>query len=183
MQFLERIENPILRGAVEWLILIGLAVLLFFVMRAFIFRTAHIDGFSMAPTLEHGDWVILNRFTYIVSAPRAGDITAFPNPENPSEHFVKRIIAVPGDSVDLRGGFFYVNDQRLEDEFSEESTGGTGLLDFPITIDEQQFFLLGDNRNGSQDSRFSVVGTIPRREMVGRAGVRVWPLGRVGLVR
>lgn len=167
----------------EWLVLIGLAVLLFFVLRAFVFRTAHIDGFSMAPTLEHGDWVILNRFVYILSAPRVGDITAFPNPENPSEHFVKRVIATQGDTVDLREGFFYVNNERLEDDFSSAPTGGSGLLDFPITIDDRYFFLLGDNRNGSQDSRFAVVGTIPRREMVGRAGVRIWPPGRVGLVR
>ncbi|MCL2357214.1 MAG: signal peptidase I [Defluviitaleaceae bacterium] len=183
MRFLERIENPILRGAAEWLILIGLAILLFLVMRMFIFRTAHVDGFSMSPTLEHGDWIILNRFVYIVSTPRAGDITAFPNPENRSEFFVKRIVAVPGDEVDLRGGFFYVNGERLEDDFSAEPTGGSGLLDFPVIVEERHFFLLGDNRNGSQDSRFAVVGTIPHRDMVGRAGVQVWPPGRMGSLR
>lgn len=182
MRFLERIENPILRGAIEWLVLIGLAALLFLVMRVFIFRTAHVDGFSMSPTLEHGDMVILNRLTYWVSTPQAGDIAAFPNPENSSEHFIKRVIAVQGDTIDLRDGFFYVNGERLEDEFSATPTGGAGLLDFPITVDERHYFVLGDNRNGSQDSRFAAVGTIPRREMVGRAGLRFWPLGRLGPV-
>jgi signal peptidase I len=182
---LNRIENPWLRGAAEWLISIGLAVLLFFVVRGFVFRTANVDGHSMAPTLEHGDMVILNRFAYVVSTPRAGDIVAFPNPENPDENFIKRVIAVPGDIVDFRDGFFYVNYERLNDEFSLEPTlvtSGFNFVVFPLIVEEEHYFVLGDNRNGSQDSRFASVGNIYAREMIGRATIRFWPFGRFGRV-
>ena len=180
--FYDRIKNPWLREAADWLVSIGLAVLLFFVVREFVFRTARVDGNSMLPTLEHGDMVILNRFAYVVGTPRVGDIVAFPYAENPSEHYIKRIIAAPGDIVNLREGLFWVNDVMLQDDFSDELVISTGDVVFPIEIDEGHYFVLGDNRNGSQDSRFTKVGTIPANEMIGKATVPIWPLGRIGSV-
>jgi signal peptidase I len=177
-----RIKNPILRGMVEWLVSLGLAVLLFFVVRGFLFRIAHVDGNSMMPTLEHGDMVVLNRLVYVFSDPQVGDIVAFPYAENPSEYYIKRIIAAPGDIVDLSEGFFFVNGLLLEDEFSAEPTRVMGDVNFPITIEEGRFFVLGDNRNGSQDSRTTSVGTVPASDMIGRASTRIWPLGRIGTV-
>ncbi|MDR0272153.1 MAG: signal peptidase I [Clostridiales bacterium] len=176
-----RITNPILRSAAEWLVTIGLAVLLFFAVRGLI-RTAKVDGSSMAPTLEHGDMVVLNRIAYFVSSPRVGDIVAFPYAQNPSEYFIKRVIALPGDMVDFHSGYFYVNGVQLEDEFSAEPTISMGNIQFPIIVEDGHFFVLGDNRIGSQDSRFSQVGTIPEKEMVGRASLRIWPLDRLGRV-
>lgn len=164
----------------------GLAVLLFFVVRGFVFRTANVDGNSMAPTLEHGDMVILNRFAYRFRAPRAGDIVAFPYPDNPSDVFIKRIIAVPGEVVDFRHGFFYVDGNRLDDDFSAEPTITFGDVNFPLTVANGNYFVLGDNRNGSRDSRFASVGNISACAscgIVGRARIRIWPLGRVGRVR
>ncbi|MCL2199161.1 MAG: signal peptidase I [Defluviitaleaceae bacterium] len=178
----KKIENPVLRGAVEWLVAFGLAALLFFVVRGFLFRMAHVDGNSMAPTLEHGDMVVLNRLVYHLSRPQVGDVVAFPFAGNPSEFYIKRVVALPGDAVDFYDGFFYVNSNRLDDYFSQSPTLSGGDVDFPITVEDGHFFVLGDNRNGSQDSRFTGVGTIPRRDMVGRAGFRVWPLSRAGRV-
>lgn len=175
------IKSPVLRGAAEWFVFLALAALLFFVMRG-LFRTAHVDGNSMSPTLDHGDIVFLNRLVYLLSSPQAGDIVAFPNPEDPSEFFIKRVIAVPGDTVDLRGGIFFVNNEPLDDAFSEEPTRAKGDVGFPIVVEEAHCFVLGDNRNGSQDSRFASVGTIPANNMVGRASIRFWPLSRAGRV-
>jgi signal peptidase I len=183
MPIINRIKNPILRSAAEWLAMIGLAVLLFFVMRGFLFRTAHVDGSSMAPTLEHGDFIFLNRLVYHLSSPKAGDIIAFPYAENPDDVFIKRIIAVPGDVVDFRDGFFIINGAPLDDDFSGEPTFSFGDVIFPITVEDGHFFVLGDNRNGSQDSRFSGVGNVPARDIIGRAEVRVFPLKRAGWVR
>ncbi|MCL1884433.1 MAG: signal peptidase I [Defluviitaleaceae bacterium] len=175
-------KNSFWRGVADWLVSLGLAVLLFFVIRNFVFRTAHVDGNSMTPTLEHGDMVVLNRFVYLISSPGAGDIVAFPFNENPSEHYIKRVVAVPGDTVDLVDGFFWINDELLDDEFSAAPTIVLGDVSFPITIEDNHFFVLGDNRNGSQDSRASSVGTIYARDMVGRASLRIWPISRVGRV-
>jgi signal peptidase I len=179
---INRIENPLLRGAAEWLVTIGLAVLLFFVVRGFLFRVAHVDGGSMSPTLVHGDMVILNRLAYRLSSPRVGDIAAFLYAEGDGQFYIKRIVAASGDIVDFSNDFFYVNGERLNDDFSAEPTIVSGDVNFPVTIEEGHFFVLGDDRNGSQDSRFSSVGTVPAREMVGKATIRIWPLGRAGRV-
>jgi len=184
--FYDRIKNPWIRGAVDWLFSLGIALILFFVVREFIFRTARVDGNSMTPTLEHGDMVILNRFAYVTGTPRVGDIVAFPYAQNPSEHYIKRIIAAPGDVVDLREGQFWINGEPLGDDFSDErilSDSGVNFTEFPIEIEDEHFFVLGDNRNGSQDSRFSKVGNVPAKDMIGRAGLRIWPVGRLGLVK
>jgi len=179
---LNRIQNPILREIADWLISLGFAVLLFFVIREFIFRTAHVDGSSMLPTLEHGDMVVLNRFAYVIGNPRVGDIVAFPPAEKPGEFYIKRIVAAPGDVVDLRDGLFWVNDEVLDDDFSYDLIISRGDVSFPIEVEYGRFFVLGDNRNGSQDSRFVSVGTVPGDDMLGRATVRFWPPGRVGMV-
>lgn len=177
-----RIPNPILRGIVEWLLAIALAALLFFVVRSFIFRVAHVTGNSMEPTLSHGDMVVLNRLSYLFTSPRVGDIVAFPFPEDPSEFYIKRVIAVPGDIVDLQGGIFIINGQPLDDAFSQEPTVSFGDIGFPITIEEGRYFVLGDNRNGSMDSRFSSVGNVTARDMVGRVAIRIYPFNRLGQV-
>ncbi|MCL2216105.1 MAG: signal peptidase I [Defluviitaleaceae bacterium] len=177
-----RIQNPILRGIAEWLIAIAVAALLFLVVRSFLFRVAHVTGNSMEPTLSHGDMVVLNRLSYIFTSPRVGDIVAFPFPEDPSEFYIKRVVAVPGDIVDLRNGIFFINGYILEDDFSLEPTVSFGDVSFPVALGENRFFVLGDNRNGSMDSRFSSVGTIHARDMVGRVAVRIYPFNRLGRV-
>ncbi|MCL2839786.1 MAG: signal peptidase I [Defluviitaleaceae bacterium] len=175
-----RIENPMLRGIVEWLIAIAFAALLFFVVRSFLFRVAHVNGNSMEPTLSHGDMVVLNRLSYLFSVPRVDDIVAFPFAENPSEFYIKRVIAVPGDMVDLQNGVFLINGIPLVDDFSLEPIVSFGDIRFPTTIEAGHFFVLGDNRNASMDSRFASVGNVPARDMVGRVAVRIFPFNRLG---
>ena len=178
----QRITNPIIRGLVEWLIAIGLAVILFFVLRMFLFRVAHVSGHSMMPTLSCGDRVILNRAAVVFGTARAGDIVAFPYPNNPSEYYIKRVIGVSGDIVDLIGGRFYVNGDPLKDMFSYDIVWSVGSAAFPVTVEEGRVFVLGDNRNGSKDSRYASVGTIANQDILGRVLVRVWPLGALGQV-
>jgi len=180
--FKNHIQNPLLRGLAEWLLAILLAVLLFFVVRSFLFRVAHVTGNSMESTLSHGDMVILNRLSYLFFNPRIGDIIAFPNPENNGEFFIKRIIAGPGDIVDLLDGFFVINGIPLEDNFSANPTSLLGNVSFPIEIEEGRYFVLGDNRNNSLDSRSADVGNIQARDMVGRVAIRVFPFDRFGRV-
>ena len=177
-----RIANPYVRSLLEWILAIGLAVLLFFIVRQFLFRVAHVTGSSMVPTLSHGDMVVLNRWSYLFSSPRLGDIVAFPNPEDPSEYYIKRVIGIPGDVVDLRDGVFYVNGELLDDAFSYDQVIALGDTVFPVTVPEGRFFVLGDNRNGSLDSRFASVGTIDGSDMVGRVLLRVWPIASFGRV-
>jgi len=178
----KRISNPVLRNLLEWIVALGLALLLFFVVRTFFFRLATVSGPSMLPSLRDGDMVFLNRFSYLFIEPQVGDIVAFPNPNDPSEHYIKRVIGAPGDIVDLRMGVFYINDLPLDDDFSHETVFAIGDVRFPITVEDGYFFVLGDNRNQSMDSRNSSVGNIPGRRMVGRVAFRIWPLDALGRV-
>jgi len=177
-----RIDNPMLRGLIEWIFSIGLALLLFFVLRMFVFRVAHVSGGSMMPTLSDGDRVILNRAAVVFGEPRVGDIVAFPYPNNPSDHYIKRVIGVYGDVVDMVGGRFIVNGEPLDDAFSHELVLATGNVNFPVTVEEGRVFVLGDNRNGSKDSRYASVGTILNRDIIGRVLVRIWPMDSLGQV-
>ena len=174
-----RIQNPFLRGVVEWSLTLLLAVVLFFVLRTFIFRTATVTGISMEPTISHGDMLIINRLSYQFTAPRAGDIVAFPYRGNPSEIYIKRVIGVPGDIIELVGGWFWVNGVPLYD-LMDEYVIAAGDVAFPVIVEDGHFFVLGDNRNRSRDSRFQSVGNVPQGDMIGRTLVRVWPnFGRV----
>jgi signal peptidase I len=127
--------------------------------------------------------LILNRFSYLFTSPGVGDIVAFPYPKDPSDFFIKRVIAVSGDVVDLRDDQFFVNGQPLDDDFSHVPVLNRGSMSFPLTVEEGHLFLLGDNRNVSRDSRCTTVGTVPESEMLGKVLVRFWPFssfGRVG---
>ena len=177
-----RIANPIVRGLLEWVFSIGLALLLFFVLRMFVFRVAHVSGDSMTPTLSDGDRVILNRAAIVFGTPRIGDIVAFPYPDNPSEHYIKRVIGVSGDMVDMVNGRFIVNGEPLDDAFSYDIVWATGNVGFPVMVEDGRVFVLGDNRNGSKDSRYTSVGTISNRDIIGRVLVRLWPINTFGQV-
>ena len=181
--FNNRFESKLVNNIIEWLLSIALALLVFFVVRTFVFRVAQVTGYSMEPTLSHGDMVLLNRFNFIFSSPRVGDIVAFPPyAHDPSRFYIKRIVALGGDVVDLRNNAFFVNGSLLDDDFSNEEIRQFGDVLFPIQVEEGQYFVLGDNRNGSKDSRFISVGTVSADVMVGRVSLRIWPRNRMGLV-
>lgn len=178
-----RIHNVYIRNLVEWLMAITVALLLFFVIRSFLLRIANVTGNSMEPTLNHGDVVILSRAAWWLSSPKPNDIVAFPYKENPSEYYIKRVIGVPGDVIDIQQYRFVVNGVPLEDAFSAEEIVTLGDIRFPVTVEEGCYFVLGDNRNGSKDSRYSSVGCIPKDQMVGKVILRLWPLKKLGTVR
>ena len=174
----KHIKDPILLSIAEWVLAIGFALILLFVSRTFLFRIANVDGHSMQPSLSHGDVIILNRLSYFFSKPRINDIVAFPNPKDPKQFYIKRVIARPGDEVDFVDNRFYINGELLD-----EPTELVGDVNFPIVIEEGLYFVLGDNRNGSRDSRFVAVGNIAHKNMVGRVWIRLWPLSSFGRVK
>ena len=180
---LKKIPNPYVRSLCEWLLAVAAAVLIFLVVRSFVFRFAHVSGNSMEPTLNHGDTVVLSRVHYLFGEPKKGDIVAFPYKENPSEYYIKRVIGVPGDVIDLTDYRFTVNGVPLSDEFSSEAVLALGDVRFPLTVEDGRYFVLGDNRNGSKDSRYAAVGCVPKGQMVGKVVLRVWPHTAFGGVK
>ena len=176
------IPNPTLRNLAEWLIAFVAALVLFFFMRNYVFRVADVNGHSMEPTLSHGDFVLLSRVGYWFGEPQHGDIIAFPYREDPSEYYIKRILGVPGDIVDFYNNRFVINGTEPSYDFAQVDVFSRGDITLPFTVGEGEFFVLGDNRNSSKDSRYQSVGAIRERDMLGRVVVRFWPLSRAGRV-
>ena len=137
------------------------------------FQVARVDGLSMAPTLEDQDRLIVNKMVYEIGDPRPGDIVMLYYPLNPEKMFVKRVIASEGDVVRIVDGRVYVNDLPLHDEYvpdefrSHDDWG-------PKVIDQGYYFVMGDHRNNSSDSRHW--GLVPKKYIVGKVKVRFWPL-------
>jgi len=175
------IPNDSVRKVTEWLLIICLAGLLAFLINTFGFRTANVMGDSMLPTLTHGDVVLVDRFSYRVGQPQYDDIVVFPYAGDPSNFFIKRVIGLPGDVIDWQDGFFLRNGERLGDEFSLMETNA-GSVSFPLTVPEKSCFVLGDNRNVSNDSRFTDVGCVPFKTLIGRVSLRVMPFSKIGFV-
>ena len=137
------------------------------------FQVARVDGLSMAPTLEDHDRLIVNKLVYEIGEPRPGDIVMLYYPLNPEKMFVKRVIAREGDTVRIVDGRVFVNDIPLHDEYvpaefrSHDDWG-------PQVIQQGYYFVMGDHRNNSSDSRHW--GPVPKKYIVGKVKVRWWPL-------
>ena len=177
------IDNTWLRTIAEWIVASMVAGLLFFFVHNYVFRIADVNGYSMEPTLSHGDLVILSRLGYLFGEPQPGDIIAFPFRGSPSEFYIKRIIGGPGDIVDFQDDRFIINGQAPDYDFAQVDILSPGDVDLPMVIAEGDFFVLGDNLNASKDSRYRSVGSIPEEDMVGRVVIRFWPPSRFGPVQ
>ena len=157
----------------DWIISIVVAVVLAFLIRTFIVELYIVDGPSMRPTLESHERLVVNKFIYRFRPPERGEILVFRYPRDPSRDFIKRVIAVPGDSIEIKDHRVFVNDQLLNEPYILEKT----LSTYPkAVVPEGTIFVMGDNRNNSEDSRFVDVGFVPYDLIKGKAVLVFWPV-------
>ena len=157
----------------DWAVSIIIAVALAFLIRQFIVELYIVDGPSMRPTLQSQERLVVNKFIYRLRVPERGEILVFRYPRDPSRDFIKRVIAVPGDSVEIKEGRVLVNDKLLNEPYILEKTRS----EYPkATVPQGTIFVMGDNRNNSEDSRFADVGFVPYELIKGKAMVVYWPL-------
>ncbi len=150
------------------------AVVVVFLIFAFVFKAVGVDGDSMFPTLRDGDWVAVSGMAADIEQ---GDIVVVTQPWERNVPIIKRVIAVGGDTVyiDFDANKVYVNGIELEESYIAEPTRVQYDIDFPLTVDEGMLFVMGDNRNVSLDSRSSKIGLIDERYVLGKALVRIYP--------
>lgn len=145
-------------------------------------RTA-VNGSSMEPTLSDGDNLIMDKITYHFRDPKRFDVIIFPCPTDPDIYYIKRVIGLPGETVQIKDGFVYIDGEVLEsDIYGISETTEPGIACEGITVGEGEYFVLGDNRPISRDSRYENVGLISRDEIEGRAFFRMYPFDKMGLV-
>lgn len=176
-------KNPV-REVLSTILYLALVILAAYLIVTFVGQRTEVNGSSMENTLDNGDNLIVDKISYRLGSPKRFDIVVFPYPQNPSTYFIKRVIGLPGETVQIdSSGKIYINGQVLEENFGREVISNPGLAQEPIKLGEDQYFVLGDNRNNSMDSRDSRVGLISGKSMVGKAFLRIWPLNKFGLVR
>ena len=138
----------------------------------------------MVPTLEDGDQLIADKVTYRFRDPERFDIIIFPYQYAEKTYFIKRIIGLPGERVRIdEQGKIYINGKVLEEHYGLEQMVNPGLAAEEITLGDDEYFVLGDNRNVSEDSRYPDVGNIKRKDIIGRAWLRIYPFSRFGILK
>ena len=180
---LTREQSYSLKNSLRDLLLVLLAGLLLAGGSMFFVRASLVRGRSMEPTLFDGDCILVQMAGY--QEPEYGDLVAIRAKDREGKHLIKRVIAKGGDTVqiDFEGGLVFVNGQRLEEPYITETTHLEGDVRFPVTVPPDCFFVLGDNRNHSQDSRSSTLGCVPRSDIEGKAIFRFAPLERFGPIK
>jgi signal peptidase I len=157
-------------------------LVIFGLFTTFIADRTSVIGDSMEPNIHDGDYFILNKISYRFSEPERFDIVVFPY-NNGQSNYIKRIIGLPGEKIEVKtDGQIYINDKVLDEQFGVEIIRIIGDQPFPIIIPDNEYFVMGDNRNDSSDSRYQDVGTIPKADIIGKAGIRIWPLSDFGTV-
>lgn len=160
----------------DWIVSILIAVVLAFFIRYFIVELYMVEGPSMRPTLVDGERLVVNKFVYRFKEPEKGEVLIFKFPKDPSRDFIKRVIAVAGDTIEIKDGRVYVNGQLLNEPYILERTRSS----YPLsTVPQGTIFVMGDNRNNSEDSRFADVGFVPLNMIKGKAMMIFWPLDHI----
>lgn len=151
----------------------------------FIMSPQEISGESMYPTFENGEYILTNKVEYKIHEPQRGDVVVFKSPTNKDIDYIKRIIGVPGDTVNLIDGKYYLNGQLLPEPYLPPNLytfAGSYLKENQaITVPPDNYFVSGDNRPHSLDSR--EFGVVPKRDFIGKAFLRYWPFDRAGLIK
>lgn len=140
-------------------------------------------GQAMEPSISSGDQVLVNRFNYQISSPKRGDVVVFkPNGNENAHYYMRRVIGVPGDTVQIKGGFVYVDGELFETGIGNEQMDYAGLAEEEITLEKDEYFVLGDNRLAGEDSRSDDVGNVKKEEIYGKAWFILSPWEDFGFV-
>ena len=139
----------------------------------------------MYPTMHHGDNLIVDKISYRFNDPKRFDIIVFhPTREEAGVYYIKRIIGLPNEKVRIdENGYIYINGERLMESYGYQVMLNPGIAFEEIQLQEDEYFVLGDNRNESTDSRSSFVGNVHKDSIIGKAWLKIWPFGRFGFVK
>jgi signal peptidase I len=183
----ESVGRRAARSAIEWALIIGVAILVAFIVKTFLIQAFFIPSASMEPELNIGDRVLVNKLSYKLHDVHRADIVVFERPacdHDPTiKDLIKRVVALPGETVEGRNGGVYVNGKRLRETYLPP--GVTTDTFGPVHVPASNLWVMGDNRSNSKDSRILCNGTttfIPQDRLVGRAFVRVWPITHLSLL-
>lgn len=175
-------EVNIVKELLSLIIYIGIVVLICYFILNFVGCRSKVDGSSMNPTLEDGDNLWVDKLSYTFGDPKRFDVVIFNYDENTT--YVKRIIGLPGETVRIdQNGNIYINGKLLKENYGKETMINNGRAGSEVYLGADEYFVLGDNRNNSIDSRWSDVGNVSREDIVGKVVLRIYPFKSFGLIK
>jgi len=176
-------KNHFLKEVLSTSIYILIVLLFTIFLVKFVWQRTEVIGSSMEDTLYDKDNIIVEKVSYRFGDPERFDIIVFPYKYEKKTNFVKRIIGLPGETVYIdESGNIYINEVLLNENFGKEIIEDPGIAFEPITLGDDEYFVLGDNRNNSKDSRFADVGLIKRDSIIGRAWILIWPIKEIQII-
>lgn len=172
------------KETVSFIIYIAVVFVITYLVITYVGQRTEVIGTSMEYTLSDGDNLIVDKISYRFSDPERFDIIVFPFQYKEDTYYIKRIIGLPGETVQIdEKGTIYIDGEELVESYGREVIKDPGIAAEPIKLGEGEYFVLGDNRNASSDSRDPSVGVIKREDIIGRAWLRIYPFSRFGFIK
>ena len=179
-----KINLSLFQEIIIWVPEIAITIAIAVVFSYFFGVRSSVIGPSMSPQLDDGDEVLIDRFSYKFISPKPGDMIAFlPNGNTNTHYYIKRVIGVPGDTVQIIDGAVYVNEEEYAEKTEVSRMEDAGIAAEPVMLGEDEYFVLGDNRNNSEDSRFANIGSVKEEYMIGKAWFVISPRDKFGFIK
>lgn len=176
-------ERSIWKELFGWILYIVIIIGLTFLIITYIGQRTRVSGSSMETTLSDGDNLIVDKISFRFREPNRYEIIVFPFQHAENTYYIKRIIGLPGETIQVVDGYVYIDGELLDEHYGNEVMDESGIAQDPITLGDDEYFVLGDNRNHSSDSRDPSVGVLKRENLMGRAWIRIWPFDKFGVIK
>lgn len=176
-------QGGVLRELFSMVLYLIIVLIFTFLVVNYVGQRTVVDGASMEYTLSDNDNLIVDKISYRFTEPKRFDIIVFPYQYAENTYYIKRIIGLPGETVQIFDGNIYVNGEVIDESYGKEVIESPGIASEEIKLSDDEYFVLGDNRNASSDSRDPSVANIKRKDIIGRAWLRIWPFKDFGILR
>ena len=179
-----RVNYDLLRDILIWTVQIVIVCFLAFACVWYLGKRVSVIGDSMNPELKNGNVTLINKAAYNMGTPKRGDVIAFkPNGNDNSHYYIKRIVGLPGETIEVQDGRILVNGKTIKEKYKTTSIDEVGILSEPYTLGNDEYFVLGDDRQNSEDSRNADIGPVKRSEIAGKVWFVVTPGSTFGFVK
>ena len=162
--------KKVIKEIIIWILLIVITISASYFITTNVFVKTSVSGTSMEPTLKEGQVVIVNKLEYYIKSPKRNDVIVYKQSNKEHSYFeIKRVIGLPGETVKIKNGIVYINDEAIKEKVKTEAISNSGLAEEGVKLDDNEYFVLCDNRNDSEDSRFAGIGNVLKNEILGKA--------------